>query len=82
VALGLGVAVAGAALLETAAGMLVIGTPISAMSLALVSTVGTMRKHNPTRPNAMIPATSPIALRRRFAASPVAADASERMWPG
>jgi len=47
------------------AGIPVNGSATWAMRSVWVSTVGTVRKHNPTRPRPMIPAISPIALRRR-----------------
>jgi hypothetical protein len=47
-----------------------------------VSTAGTERKHSPTRPRAMIPATNPAALRLCRTARPVPAEGSARLCPG
>ena len=40
------------------------GSATWAMRLVSVSTVGTARRHSPTRPRPMMPAMSPMALRR------------------
>ena len=47
-----------------------------------VSTVGTVRKHSPTRPRPMIPAINPMALRRCRVARPTLKDGSDLIRPG
>jgi hypothetical protein len=47
-----------------------------------VSTVGTVRRHKPTKPRPMIPAINPIALRRCRVARPTLKEGSDRICPG
>ena len=64
------------------AGMPVSGSAICAIRVVWVSTVGTVRRHKPTKPRPMIPAINPIALRRRRVARPTLKEGSDRICPG
>jgi hypothetical protein len=77
-----GFGLAGAGEVGESAGRPVTDSAICATRVVSVSTVGTVRRHSPTKPRPMIPAINPIALRRCRVARPTLKEGSDRICPG